>query len=331
VTAAPPSAEIAVPSRAALDRTDIGADQLGRLAAGWLLGYGSPHTRRAYARDLTGWARWCAGLDVDPLHADRVHVDAWARHLTEGQALAPATVSRRLAAVSAFYRWCVLEQHLLTNPAVHVRRPEVDPDASTTLGLSAEQARALLAGAAAHSPRMLALVALLLVDGLRISEALGLDVNDVQSVDRGHRVVDLQREGGRTARAALPPLVADAVDTYLAHRAGVDPNVDRAPVGGGAPVGALFVTRTSTRWRPGNAARALTALAARAGVPGAARVTPHVLRHAAITLALDAGVPLHEVQDFAGHRDPRSTRRYDRARGRLDRHASYALAAHLSS
>lgn len=90
-------------------------------------------------------------------------------------------------------------------------------------------------------------------------------------------------------------------------------------------------TLTDCPWRPGNGARALTALAAGAGIPGAARVTPHALRHAAITLALDAGVPLHEVQDFAGHRDPRSTRRYDRARGRLDRHASYALAAHLSS
>lgn len=327
-----PSGALVGPARTDLDRTDVVDDRLGRLAAGWLLGYSSPHTRRAYARDLTGWAHWCAGLHVDPLHADRVHVDAWARHLTEGQALAPATVSRRLAAVSAFYRWCVLEQHLPTNPAVHVRRPEVDPDASTTLGLSADQARALLASAAEHSPRMLALVALLLVDGLRISEALGLDVDDVQGVDRGHRIADLRRKGGRAARAALPPLVADAIDTYLAHRAGLDPKPsDVAPSGRGALVRPLFVTRTGARWRPGNAARALAALAAHAGVPGAARITPHVLRHAAITLALDAGVPLHEVQDFAGHRDPRSTRRYDRARGRLDRHASYALAAHLST
>lgn len=259
-----------------------------------------------------------------------MHVDAWARHLTEGQSLAPATVSRRLAAVSAFYRWCVLEEHLMANPAVHVRRPEVDPDASTTLGLTAEQARALLA-AAAHSPRMLALVALLLVDGLRISEALGLD--DVRDVDRGHRIVQLRRKGGRATRAALPPLVADAVDTYLDHRAALHTTT---PTGRSTTgyrrelIGPLFVTRTGARWRPGNAARALTALAARTGVSGAARITPHALRHTAITLALDAGVPLHEVQGFAGHRDPRSTRRYDRARGRLDRHASYALAAHLS-
>ena len=298
-----------------------GADPLPRLVAGWLLGYGSPHTGRAYARDLAGWARWCAGLSVDPLNAGRVHVDAWARHLDEGLHLAPATVSRRLAAVSAFYRWCVLEYHLTANPAVHVRRPEVDPDASTTLGLTAEHARALLAAAAEHSPRMLALVALLLVDGLRISEALGLDIDDVRDVDRGHRIVQLRRKGGRAARAALPPLVANAVDTYLDQR---------ASGAGRALDGPLFLTRTGARWRPGNAARALTTLARRTGIPGADRVTPHSLRHAAITLALDAGVPLHEVQDFAGHRDPRSTRRYDRARGRLDRHASYTLATHLS-
>jgi integrase/recombinase XerD len=230
---------------------------------------------------------------------------------------------------------CVLEQHLPVNPAVHVRRPEVDPDASTTLGLpSTTPARTLLAAAAEHSSRMLALVALLLVDGLRISEALSLDVDDVRDVDRGHRVGALRRKGGR---AALPPLVADAIDTYLAHRADTSLTAGASSMASSSPgrrpelTGPLFVTRTGARWRPGNAARALTALAARTGIPGAARVTPYALRHAAITLALDAGVPLHEVQDFAGHRDPRSTRRYDRARGRLDRHASYALAAHLSS
>lgn len=299
--------------------------ELPQLVAGWLLGYNSPHTRAAYTADLRRWSRWCAQLEIDPLRAGRVHVDAWARHLTEVQQFAPATVARRLAAVSAFYRWCVLEQHLPANPAVHVRRPEVDPDASTTLGLTAGQARGLLAAAAEHSPRMRALVALLLLDGLRISEALALDVDHVRGVDRGHRVVQLRRKGGRDARAALPPLVADALDTYLHHR-----TQSPGAAGNGTLAGPVFVTRTGARWRPGNAARALTALARRTGTPGADRITPHALRHAAITLALDAGVPLHEVQDFAGHRDPRSTRRYDRARDRLDRHASYTLAGYLT-
>jgi len=56
-------------------------------------------------------------------------------------------------------------------------------------------------------------------------------------------------------------------------------------------------------------------------------VGPHTLRHAFITAALDAGVPLRDVQEAASHADPRTTMRYDRARGSLDRHATYVAAA----
>jgi integrase/recombinase XerD len=59
-------------------------------------------------------------------------------------------------------------------------------------------------------------------------------------------------------------------------------------------------------------------------------VSPHSLRHGFVTAALDAGVPLHRVQDAAGHRDPRTTRRYDRARGALDNHAAYVVGAYFS-
>jgi len=56
-------------------------------------------------------------------------------------------------------------------------------------------------------------------------------------------------------------------------------------------------------------------------------VSPHTLRHAFVTAALDAGASLRDVQDAAGHADPRTTRRYDRARHSLDRHPTYAVAA----
>jgi integrase/recombinase XerD len=52
------------------------------------------------------------------------------------------------------------------------------------------------------------------------------------------------------------------------------------------------------------------------------RITPHSLRHSAITVALDAGIGLRDVQDFARHEDPKTTRRYDRARNPLNRHAT---------
>jgi integrase/recombinase XerD len=75
------------------------------------------------------------------------------------------------------------------------------------------------------------------------------------------------------------------------------------------------------------AGRIVRRIARRAGI--AKRVGPHTLRHAFITAALDADVPLREVQEAASRADPRTTR-YDRARVSLDRHATYIVATFLA-
>jgi len=66
----------------------------------------------------------------------------------------------------------------------------------------------------------------------------------------------------------------------------------------------------------------------RAGI--AKHVGPHTLRHAFIIAAIDAGVPLRDVQEAASHADPRTTMRYDRARTSLDRHATYIVATYIA-
>jgi len=84
----------------------------------------------------------------------------------------------------------------------------------------------------------------------------------------------------------------------------------------GRPIYELYVYRLIRR------------LARRADIPAADRLSPHSLRHTAITELLDAtGGDLRTAQDFAGHADPRTTRRYDRARHNLDAHGAYLLAA----
>ena len=315
------SAAPALPVRAALLERLPGTaadDPFLRLAAGWLLGHPA-NTATAYRRDLTAWARWCEHLGVHPLAAQRHHADGWVRHLTTtptartGRPVTAATVARRLSAVAGFYAYAVHDAAVLTSsPLVSVRRPRVSDD-SSAVGLTADQLRRLLAAAAAHSPRAGALVAVLTFCGLRISEALGADVRDYAH-DTGHRVLRITRKGGKTARVPLPPPVVRALDAHLEERSS----------------GPIFTAADGTSRYPYTSAyEQLRRLCAAAALP--AGVSPHSLRHSYATEALRLGAALQDVQDALGHTDPRTTRRYDRARHTLDHSPNYLLATALTT
>ena len=92
--------------------------------------------------------------------------------------------------------------------------------------------------------------------------------------------------------------------------------------------GPVFLAADGRRLDRHGAGRIVRRIARRTGIGKS--VTPHTLRHAFITAALDAGVPLRDVQEAASHADPRTTMRYDRARGSLDRHATYIVAAFVA-
>ncbi len=92
--------------------------------------------------------------------------------------------------------------------------------------------------------------------------------------------------------------------------------------------GPIFVGARGGRMDRYAADRAVKRLARRAG--NTKRMSPHSLRHSFITAALDPGVPLRDVQEAASHTDPRTTMRFDRGRGSLDRHATYIVATFLT-
>ena len=287
-------------------------DPVRRLVAAWLLGYASPATRRAYAADLAAWLAFCGTAGTAPLEARRVHVDAWARALEAGGA-APRTAARRISAVSSWYQYLAGEGIHGGSPAEHARRPKI-PDKGETPGLTRSELGRLRAAARAYgSPRSIALTELLAHTGLRIDEALSRDVGHL-AWDRGHRILRLARKRGRGGRTVLTAPVSRAIDDYLAGRTD----------------GPLFITRTGKRMGQPEAWKMIRRLAARAALDTAGHISPHSLRVAFITGAREAGVPLEDVQDAAGHADPRTTRRYDRGRHSLDRHAAYALTAWLA-
>jgi site-specific recombinase XerD len=304
------TAELEVISDTSLATVD---DELSRLVAAWLLSFESQATRRNYRLDITMWLNFCAEHGVDPLRARRAHVDIWARSLNARNA-ARRTVARRLAAVSSWYRYIVIEGLRPDSPMEHLRRPKIG-DRGETPGLTRDELRRLLTAANEYgSARSVALLTLLAHTGLRINEALSRDVEHLAH-DRGHRVLRLERKGGRGDRTVLTPPVARILDDYLAGRT----------------MGPIFITKTGKRMGQPEAWKMVRRLARRASLDGAGEIRPHSLRVAFITGAREAGVPLEDVQDAAGHADPRTTRRYDRGRHSLDRHASYAVTSWLSA
>src|SRR5690348_4323606 len=116
-------------------------------------------------------------------------------------------------------------------------------------------------------------------------------------------------KGGKVVTIPLAPRTARAIDLAIGERT----------------EGPVFLATDGQRLDRHGAGRIVRKTARRAGI--AKTVTPHTLRHAFITAALDAE---GDVQEAASHADPRTTMRYDRARGSLDRHATYIVAAYVA-
>jgi len=213
---------------------------------GFLAGY-SGNTRVSYTTDLRLFSGWCADNRLRLLEVRRAHLEMFARTM-EQEGRMRSTVARRLSTLCSFYRCCHLEGLLERNPATNVRRPKVDPE-SRTLGLDRNELGALLVQAGLGSARDHALISLLAMNGLRISEALGADIDDLD-VDRGHRTLRVVRKGGKQVTIPLAPRTTRALDFYIGERA----------------VGAIFLGAAGGRMDRYAADRTVKRLARRAGI-----------------------------------------------------------------
>jgi integrase/recombinase XerD len=280
-----------------------------RLAlAGFLAGYRGL-TREAYTLDLRQYSSWCRARSLALFAVRRADIETFAREL-EARGRARATVIRRLCTIAGFYRYAVEEELPDHSPAAHVRRPRLDYESHAT-ALDRNELGAILVAAGPGPPSEHALISLPALNGLRVSEATGADIEHM-GTERGHRTLVITRKGGKVVTIPPAPRTARAIDLATGERT----EGPMFPAGGGKRLdrhGAARIVRRITR---------------RAGI--SKKVSPHTLRHAFITAALDAGVPLRDVQEAASHADPRTTMRYDRARTSLDRHPTYIVAAFIA-
>src|SRR6266852_2433753 len=298
----------AAPSTAIATIQPVFTDAERLALAGFLAGYRGL-TREAYALDLRQFTTWCRNHLLPLFAIRRADIESFARDL-EARGRARATVTRRLCTISGFYKYAVEEELLDHSPAAHVRRPRLDYESHAT-GLDRNELGALLVAAGLGPPGEHALISLLALNGLRVSEATGADIEHL-GLERGHRTLVITRKGGKVVTIPLVPRTARAIDLAVGERGN----------------GPLFLAADGRRLDRHGAGRIVRKVARRAGITKP--VGPHTLGHAFITAALDAGVLLRDVQEVASHADPRTMIRYDRARGSLDRHATYIVAAYIA-
>jgi integrase/recombinase XerD len=280
-------------------------------AAAFLSSYRG-ETRKLYTADLRIYFQWCRDVGIAPLEAERPHLEFFARHLEDDRGNMPASVSRRLHTLRSFYRIAVADGYMAKDPTAMLRMPKVIHDETRTLGLDRVQLGTLIQTARRASPDQETLVTLMGLLGLRVSEACNVRIEDFQDVERGHRVLRVWGKGNKPATMPLPIPVLRTMEKATGDRTS----------------GYLIRRANGEKQDRGGAYHWIKQLARKAGLPAA--VHPHTLRHAAITAALDAGVPLRDAQVFARHSDPRITTRYDRTRLNLDRHAAYIVAGFIA-
>jgi integrase/recombinase XerD len=169
----------------------------------------------AYALDLRQFTTWCRTRSLALFAVRRADIESFARDL-EAKGRARATVTRRLCTIAGFYKYAVEEELIDHSPAAHVRRPRVDYE-SHAVALDRNELGALLVAAGLGPPSEHALVSLLALNGLGVSEATGADIEHL-GLERGHRTLTITRKGGKVVTILLAPRTARAIDLAVVER-----------------------------------------------------------------------------------------------------------------
>lgn len=287
----------------------------------WLAKQKSARTRRAYRLDVRHFMATLGIADVGELRrVDHRAVIAWERIMRETERAAPSTVRRRLSALSSLFRHLVRHGFATRNPVTEIDRPAINRDEGTTLAFARRDARRLLDlpdAATLPGLRDRAILSVGLQVGLRRAEIAALKVGDLHQ-NRGFDALRVARKGGRRDALAINPQTAARLRAYLefaGHAGDLDGPLFR-------PLRHNGHTQQPRRAMDPDAIDRV--VRRHAGAIGLTRgYSAHSMRATFITTALENGAQLEDVQKAAGHRDPGTTKLYDRRGYNPEKAASF--------
>jgi integrase/recombinase XerD len=263
------------------------------------------NTLTSYRRDLRRYQEYLEELGIDSLDAvTEATVTSFLVRLREGDADHPAlsstSAARTVVAVRGFHKFAVSDGLAASDPAAGVKPPAPAKRLPKALPLADVEAILEAAGSAGTTLalRDRALLEVLYGTGARISEAVGLDVDDLDTVDG---TVLLRGKGSKERLVPVGSYALEAVEAYL-----VRGRPELVTAGSGTP--ALFLNARGGRLSRQSAWAVLVRAAERAGVTR--DVSPHTLRHSFATHLLDGGADVRVVQELLGHASVTTTQVY---------------------
>ena len=278
----------------------------------------SPLTLRNYKTDLLHFARYLdeeEGADV--MEADRYMMRRYLAMLRES-GMATASLTRKVSTIRSFYKYLVREGKLESSPLTGIVAPKRERKLPVILSL--DDLSAIIESADETTPRGLrnrAILELLYASGVRISEAVGLDI---RNLDLEEQTVLVRGKGNKERIVLLGEPAVKAMRRYLSR--------GRPRLATGAE-SALFVNRDGNRLSARSIQKLVRKHALKAGMDE--RVWPHLMRHSFATHLLDGGAELRVVQELLGHASAQTTQIYthvteERQRDKLEA-AREAMAA----
>jgi integrase/recombinase XerC len=255
----------------------------------------SPRTMKAYLRDLESLQAWCVSrghVSCGAVGTPQIREFIATEHR---RGLGPRSLQRMLSSLRAFFAWLVESGHIGRNPALDVRAPQVRRRLPETLDV--DQASRLLDAEASDflSARDLALMELIYSSGLRLTEVLSLDLEDI---DLQEHVVRVTGKGSRARIVPVGAAARAAVQRYLQAAAAVRPSGERA----------IFLSKDGKRLSARSVQARIAAWGKRQGLD--THLHPHMLRHAFATHLLESSGDLRAVQELLGHADLSTTQIY---------------------
>lgn len=257
----------------------------------------SENTVQSYRRDLMQMITYLEEKEIrEAAKVTKTSLHGYILHMEE-QGKAPTTISRMMAAMKAFFNYECMQACIRRNPAESLHAPKVEKKAPVVL--SVDQVSALLAQPSGHTPKEIrdkAMLALLYATGIRVSELIGIQMEDI-NMNIGFLVCrDGERERtipfGRSAKAAL--------EEYLEHA--------RNELLRGKGSDYFFVNCTGGAMSRQGFWKIIKYYGEKAGIEE--DITPHTLRHSFAAHLIARGADMRAVQTILGHSDMATTQMY---------------------